>query len=71
MVSATDAWAVGYDPDSSGGTILHYTGSQWIQVTTSISAALVSVAMVSATDGWAVGNMNMGGGGDGERSSTT
>jgi hypothetical protein len=56
MVSATDSWAVGYDRLTSSGTILHYIGRKWTQVTTAIPIIpndLVSVAMVSAIDGWA------------------
>jgi photosystem II stability/assembly factor-like uncharacterized protein len=56
MVSASDGWIVGYDPQGSSGTILHYMGRKWTQVTTSISNSLYSVAMVSASDGWATGD---------------
>jgi len=49
MVSASDGWAVG-----SGGTMIHWDGSSWSNVT-SPAAALRSVFMVSASDGWAVG----------------
>ena len=50
MVSADDGWAVG-----KRGTILHYTGSQWVTENSPTSADLLSVVMDSATDGWAVG----------------
>jgi len=49
-VSAADAWIVGV-----GGTLLHWDGSHWSQVTNPTDQNLYSVAMVSATEGWAVG----------------
>ncbi len=69
MVSATEGWAVGYDP---GGTRSHYIGPQrglivhyhhgvWKAQSTFASPSgdtffyLSAVAMVSATEGWAVG----------------
>ncbi|MBU1487256.1 gliding motility-associated C-terminal domain-containing protein, partial [bacterium] len=50
MVSATDGWAVGF-----WGTILHYDGTSWSELSSLTSNLLLSVSMVSATDGWAVG----------------
>jgi hypothetical protein len=50
MLSASDGWAVG-----TAGTILQYTGRQWITVASPTNNALLSVAMVCATEGWAVG----------------
>ena len=50
MESTADGWAVG-----DHGTILHYSGGQWTQVSDPTSSVLASVALVSATDGWVVG----------------
>jgi len=69
MVSASEGWAVGYDP---GGTLTHHTGPQqglivhyhngvWQPQSTFASPSgaayfyLSAVAMVSASEGWAVG----------------
>ena len=50
MLSLTDGWAVG-----SEGTILHYDGTSWSEVSSPTSNDLYSVSMVSPTDGWTVG----------------
>jgi hypothetical protein len=50
MLSGSDGWAVG-----AQGTILHYTGGQWQEVSSPTTNTLLSIAMVSATLGWAVG----------------
>lgn len=51
FTSSTDGWAVG-----GSGTMLHWNGSDWRQVTGPTTDDLFSVAMVSADDGWAVGD---------------
>lgn len=58
-LSATDAWAVGYN--SAGPLIVHWDGTAWSQVGTpglggAADATLNGVSMVSPTDGWAVGS---------------
>src|SRR5947207_423331 len=60
LVSACDAWAVGFG--SGGGSnqtlILHWDGTSWQQVTSPNPAhdnALTAVAATSASDAWAVG----------------
>jgi len=50
MVGADDGWAVGYK-----GTIIHWDGTEWSNVTSPTTANLYSLHMVSADDGWAVG----------------
>jgi hypothetical protein len=50
MLDSTDGWAVG-----SLGTIIHWNGSEWNNVTNPTTNWLSSVHMVSASDGWAVG----------------
>jgi hypothetical protein len=54
-ISATNAWAVGFDPNST--LIVHWNGTAWKQVPSpSVSGAdLSGVAAVSATNVWAVG----------------
>jgi len=61
-VSATDAWAVGYYTNSSGGTeplLLHWNGTAWKKVTASALGTTENtpygVSAVSATDAWAAG----------------
>ena len=51
MISATDGWAVGDE-----GTILHWNGVRWQQVSSPTTASLKGVDMISASDGWAVGD---------------
>jgi photosystem II stability/assembly factor-like uncharacterized protein len=51
MDSATDGWAVG-----DAGTILHYTGGQWMPVSSPTGEDLYNVTMESATESWAVGD---------------
>ena len=53
MVSADDGWAVGVG--GTGGTIIHWDGTEWSNVTSPTTANLYSLHMVSADDGWAVG----------------
>ncbi|PZR96029.1 MAG: hypothetical protein DLM69_11170 [Candidatus Chloroheliales bacterium] len=50
MTSTNEGWAVG-----GGGTILHYSGGNWIQMSSPTTNTLPSVAIVSANEGWAVG----------------
>ena len=59
-VSPTDAWAVGYYRNSTGGAhplILHWNGSTWSRVTSPNPGGthLLGVSAVSPTDAWAVG----------------
>jgi hypothetical protein len=63
-VSATSAWAVGYDVDTDGDAqtlALHWNGTSWTQVATPNPAGasalnqLSGVSTVSASDAWAVG----------------
>jgi len=51
MVSADDGWAVG-----RFGTIIHWDGAEWSNVTSPTADPLESVFMVGADDGWAVGH---------------
>jgi len=51
MVSASDGWAVGLD-----GHIIHFDGSQWLQVQSPTSSHLTTISMYSATSGWAAGD---------------
>lgn len=51
MISSSDGWAVGYP-----GTIIHWNGTDWSNVTSPTTEFLWSVFMVSNDDGWAVGN---------------
>jgi hypothetical protein len=48
--SANDLYAVG-----TGGTLLHYTGTGWVQMTSGVSGALFDVAGSSPRDAFAVG----------------
>lgn len=48
--AANDIWVVG-----NGGTILHYDGTQWTQVTSGTTADLVSVSVRGPDDVWATG----------------
>jgi photosystem II stability/assembly factor-like uncharacterized protein len=52
MLSSTDGWAVG-----DGGAIIHWNGSDWSNVSSSITTDLYSIQMLSSTDGWAVGKV--------------
>jgi hypothetical protein len=49
--SSSDVYAVGY-----GGTILHYDGAGWSEMTSGTSAALRGVWGTSSSDVYAVGN---------------
>jgi len=51
MVNANDGWAAGE------GTILHWNGVSWTNVTSPITSDLRSVFRVSDTDCWAVGKL--------------
>jgi photosystem II stability/assembly factor-like uncharacterized protein len=51
FLDSGQGWAVG-----DGGTILYYTGSQWVDQSVALSTPLNSVSMISATLGWAVGD---------------
>ncbi|MDI6791872.1 MAG: DUF3160 domain-containing protein [bacterium] len=51
MIGPTDGWAVGV-----GGTILHWDGASWSEVSSPTSNWLYSVTMTGPTDGWAVGD---------------
>src|SRR5262245_24977394 len=65
VVSATNAWAVGYTAPASASIpvtlIVHWNGTSWKQVPspdpvhTGNGSGLNDVAVVSATDIWAVG----------------
>ncbi len=50
MLSADDGWAVG-----TQGTILHYTGGNWVSVKSPIDTYLLAISMANANDGWIVG----------------
>jgi hypothetical protein len=57
MVSATEGWAVGGDPSSSGQPIaLRHTGGTWQRVTVSMPAGFAAVCtavrMLNADEGW-------------------
>lgn len=52
MISGTDGWAVGYP-----GTIIHWNGTGWSNVTSPTRRGLYSVFMVGSNDGWAVGDV--------------
>jgi len=51
MISSSDGWAVGY------GTIIHWNGTNWSNVTSPTRRLLSSVFMVGGNDGWAVGEV--------------
>lgn len=62
ILSGTDAWAVGYHPDSTvNGTyewhaaLYHWNGSVWSEVVSPTRAPLYAIAMRAANDGWVVG----------------
>jgi hypothetical protein len=71
-VSATDAWAVGYqcsnaqcsEPDLSYSSLIeHWNGTKWSTVASpnpTVNDQLTGVSAVSATDAWAVGNGSSG-----------
>jgi photosystem II stability/assembly factor-like uncharacterized protein len=50
MLSANEGWVVG-----DSGTILHWDGNTWSQVSSPVTQTLKSVTMISANEGWAVG----------------
>jgi photosystem II stability/assembly factor-like uncharacterized protein len=51
MVNATDGWIVG-----DSGTILHWNGTEWSQVSqTATTANLRGIYMYNSSEGWAVG----------------
>ncbi len=54
IVSASDIWAVGFDPVSV--LILHFDGSRWGQIAARGTGALHAVKSISANDVWAVGS---------------
>ncbi|HEX5158614.1 MAG TPA: hypothetical protein VFW17_15485 [Ktedonobacterales bacterium] len=64
MASATDGWAMGTQvlAGQDGGSsddlayVMHYTGGQWVPVTTQIHAWIKAIKMFSPSDGWAIGN---------------
>jgi hypothetical protein len=63
MVNADDGWAVGQvvlnvvsGVQVWSGTIIHWNGSNWSNVTNGASNNLFSVAMVNSADGWAAGS---------------
>ena len=59
-VSASDAWAVGFDEDFAfgfEGVIEHWNGTSWTLVDSPLPAgALFGVTALSARDAWAVGS---------------
>lgn len=55
MVSAKEAWAVGYRGIYSDAVILHWACNNWTVVPSPTDHRLTSIAMNSPTDGWAVG----------------
>ena len=62
MVSACDAWAVGFSDGAAQTLAEHWNGSSWAVVPSpnpgSTFNTLTSVRAVSATDIWAVGSFN-------------
>ena len=58
MVSATDGWAVGTQPEcngvgSAGPILFHYDGTQWAQASLPATVSLVThIVMLSPSDGW-------------------
>jgi hypothetical protein len=69
VVSAGDAWAVGYASDGTGykTLALHWNGSNWQKVNSPSpgdpNSELLGVAAVTSDDVWAVGYANEGGDG--------
>ncbi len=69
VVSACNAWAVGFDSAGAGGSTLvdHWNGATWTQVASPnpgkapVSDALNAISVVSASDAWAVGSAMSGG----------
>jgi hypothetical protein len=54
IVSASDIWAVGFDPVSV--LVLHFDGTRWSQIAAPGTGVLHAVKSVSANDVWAVGS---------------
>src|SRR6266700_3070141 len=61
-ISASDAWAVGFDASNGGyrTLIMHWDGTSWSKVITNTVGHLSSVAAVSSNDVWAVGTGSSG-----------
>jgi len=64
-LSASDAWAVGYDNAGNTSTLIeHWNGTRWTVVpspTPADGGELYAVAAVSARNAWAVGGTEIGG----------
>jgi uncharacterized repeat protein (TIGR01451 family) len=49
MVDSTEGWAGG-----AAGFMMHYTGGDWVAVSTDFDSAVLGLDMLSASSGWAV-----------------
>lgn len=59
MVSASEGWAVGENPNTGAPMILHYQNGQWQLDASPLNipyGMLNAVAMVSPDEGWALGS---------------
>ena len=60
MVSASDGWTGGWNPEQYQTIFLHWNGSTWQPISSNVTADdIPDIAMLSGTDGWAIGWNNM------------
>jgi hypothetical protein len=55
MLTPSDGWTVGFDPNNAHGVVAHYDGTSLVEANNPTTEILNGLYMLSSTDGWAVG----------------